>query len=113
MNKIILKRCNRTPINLYFKQKSGQPYNITVGHTLALTVKKSASDDDADIVLQKVFTGDGGNHYEIEFSEEETDLKVGTYKYDIKDVDLKKTLIRPLDFIISEVVFEGDEVENE
>lgn len=98
---------NKKKYKFSFFKTDGTPYVIPTENICFLTVKKSVAYDDDEIVFQKEFHGNGSNIQVLEFTEFETDIDVGNYQYDIKDVTKQNTLQPPSEFIIDEVVRNG------
>lgn len=98
----VFKNNNKT---LYFEFKQGEDaYNLPVGVVVKFTVKKSTSDSDSEIIFSKEIVGTGESEYSVALTNSDTNLPVGVYYWDLKNVTDGVTITAPDRFIIEEVV---------
>ena len=110
MNDIKIFKNNTGTVKIILKRNDGSEYNVPTGHILKFTVKKSAAYKDDKILIDKEIVADGGNVYYVALNGIDTDLEVGNYRYDIKDITQNLTFFGG-DFVIKEVVLNGLPIE--
>lgn len=103
-NIITLTRGDYAEADVSLSYASGEPYALSEGEILTLTVKRKTTDFTP--IFQKVIKQ--GDELVFVFTPEDTkNLDFGTYKYDVefKTADGKPdTIITPHDFIVDEEV---------
>ncbi|MBQ7257768.1 MAG: hypothetical protein IJS60_08760 [Abditibacteriota bacterium] len=85
-----------------------QPYNVPVGTTIKFSVKKSIADNDDKILISKTITGDGSPDYYIEFLPTDTNIPIGIYYWDLKNITDNITICEPDIFEIKGVVLQNE-----
>lgn len=86
--KLTLQRGNPVTKTITFTDVNGDPYDLT-GLTVLFTVKHkndlAQNDDDALIVIDiDTHTDEENGITELELSETDTDIPIGTYKWDLR-----------------------------
>lgn len=103
----VFKNNNKTFL-VEFYDAEGEDYDVPSGVEIKFSVKKSVTDSDEDVLISKTITGTGESSYTIILTELDTNLPVGVYWYDFKNITDGVTLTPPTKFIIKEVVLENE-----
>ena len=99
----VFKNNNKTFL-IEFYDAEGEDYDVPTGVEIKFSVKKSVTDSDEDVLISKTITGTGESSYTINLTEEETNLPVGVYWWDLKNITDGVTITAPDKFVVKEVV---------
>jgi len=88
-NNILIYRGDDEAFKLTFTDSAGSAVDIT-GYTVWMTVKTNETDTDANAQIQKKVTSHtnaSGGISQVDMTDDDTDISIGTYYYDIQIKD--------------------------